>query len=507
MKKIFNLCMLLCLVLATKAQVNIVLNVQPQPPANYNTWSQRNEVITLVAVGSAQGNTVAAKINATLETADGSPVAKTDITRAPIRQIAGGSTAIFYAKDVLDPSALVFNASFQNQLNKTGKLKAGVYKLTVTLVNDNGSAPVSNQQVKIFTVVAAQLPVLIAPANEAILNEASAQTAIVFRWTPLVPRPREPAVYTVLVFEILDGQTPMQALRSNQPILNADVRDVTQYIWRPQLGMAEEGRNKFIWTIKSTDGQGTPYTGESISGDAVSEPYTFSFRKGWDGTVKGGSKSVILRSKDSNVSASVVITVNNSGRTLSDGTPIVNSRLVVGNITNVKEGSVLKIEQASTGDMGKSAIDDQGNFSVLLQSDTLHKIYVNDQEYGNVKIESASQNLTIKILSPTNGSTINNQTPTIRWLRVKSNTNEDAITRLQIWSQTANQSTAEALQGAPLLSENSDNKNQYTVRKGWDGWPKSSTFLCRIDVINANGKVVESSNIISFRKGWDGKGK
>ncbi len=396
MKKIFNLCILLCLVLITKAQVNIVLNVQPQPPANYNTWSQRNEVITLVAVGSPAGNAVSAKINATLETADGSPVAKTDITRAPIRQIAAGSTTILYARDVLDPSALVFNASFQNQLNKTGKLKAGMYKLTVSLVNDNGSAQLSNEQVKIFTVVAAQLPVLIAPANEAILNEASAQTAIVFRWTPLVPRPREPATYTVLVFEILDGQTAMQALRSNQPILNADVRDVTQYIWRPQLGMAEEGRNKFIWTIKSSDIQGTPITGESISGDAVSEPYTFSFRKGWNGIVEGGGKSVVPRSIDSKVSNIVIVTVMNDGKYLEDGTPILAQPTIVGNVSNVKAGTIVKAVHSISKLVLTTTTDDLGNFSLCCAADCISVIYLNDVEYGKIKVLLSDQNIKFK---------------------------------------------------------------------------------------------------------------
>ena len=187
---------------------------------------------------------------------------------------------------MLDPGAFIFNPSFQNQLNKTGKLKAGTYRLIVSFFNAAGTAQVSNEQTKIFTIVAAQLPVLIAPANEVILKEEAAQTAIVFRWTPNLPRPQEPVTYTILVFEILDGQTPMQALRSNQPILNNEVKGVTQYIWRPQLGMAEEGRNKYIWTIRSTDFRGTAITGESTNGDAVSEPYTFSFRKGSDGEGK-----------------------------------------------------------------------------------------------------------------------------------------------------------------------------------------------------------------------------
>lgn len=292
MKKLLNFCALLCSMLPTNAQVNIVLNVQPTPAANFNTWSQRNEVITLVSAGSAQGSTLSIKINATLETADGTPVAKTDITRAALRQLPAAGSAIFYAKDVFDPGAFIFNSAFQNQLNQTGKLKAGTYRLIVSLFNAAGTAQISNEQTKIFTIVAAQLPVLIAPANEAILNEEAAQTAIVFRWTPILPRPQEPVSYTILVFEILDGQTPMQALRSNQPILNTEVRGATQYVWRPQLGMAEEGRNKFIWTIRSTDVSGTAITGESTNGDAVSEPSTFSFRKGWNGKTNGTDQKI-----------------------------------------------------------------------------------------------------------------------------------------------------------------------------------------------------------------------
>jgi len=179
---------------------------------------------------------------------------------------------------------------------------------------------------KPFFLAATQLPVLMKPYNEEILDGNIAQTAITFRWTPLTPRTPNPVTYRLQVFEILEYQTPMQALRANQPLLDQEVIGTTQYIWRPQLPFAayfQENSNqgempgnhhpnqtmmntgsdsstapknintsesglgsgkdnkampRFIWTIQSLDVHGDPVTRTDGNGEARSEPIMFFVR-------------------------------------------------------------------------------------------------------------------------------------------------------------------------------------------------------------------------------------
>jgi hypothetical protein len=117
------------------------------------------------------------------------------------------------------------------------------------------------------------------PYNEEVLDVKQAQTAITFRWTPVVPKLSTPLTYRLQVFEVLENQTPMQALRSNQPVLDQNIIAATQYIWRPQLGMSDLDKStkglSFIWTIQSLDSQGVPVTQTDGNGEGRSEPIIF----------------------------------------------------------------------------------------------------------------------------------------------------------------------------------------------------------------------------------------
>jgi len=140
-----------------------------------------------------------------------------------------------------------------------------------------------------------------------VLDLEKARAAITFRWTPVAPRPLEMLTYRVTVFEVLDYQTPMQALRSNQPLLTKDIIGTTQFIWQPQLGLTaccydivieadtdgDAGMKKdsgnvhhgnqdfdldayaFIWTIQTLDSRGVPFGDGNINGDGISEPNVF----------------------------------------------------------------------------------------------------------------------------------------------------------------------------------------------------------------------------------------
>jgi hypothetical protein len=102
------------------------------------------------------------------------------------------------------------------------------------------------------------------------------------------------------------------------------------------------------------------------------------------------------------------LSILGSGKTLSNGTPIVAGREVKGIITGsviISSGSsritnTITIKQPETGDEGSAIIDNEGNFTVNLGSDTLHRIYINGKEFGKIKIESEGG-------SPQNQSIVN----------------------------------------------------------------------------------------------------
>ncbi|NEW78569.1 MAG: carboxypeptidase regulatory-like domain-containing protein [Gelidibacter sp.] len=126
-------------------------------------------------------------------------------------------------------------------------------------------------------------------------------------------------------------------------------------------------------------------------------------RKGWDGSVKGGKMSkadsgivnnestIVTRKNEVSLSNLVKITIKYSGEKTNEGTPIVVGNFVTGTISNMPKGTKIKILQSYSGDEGSAITDEKGNFSIILNHDTLHTIYVNDEEYGSIKIEAVNK--------------------------------------------------------------------------------------------------------------------
>lgn len=67
-----------------------------------------------------------------------------------------------------------------------------------------------------------------------VLSQAQAEfkldaaQGVTFRWTPVVPKPQEPVTYRLKVWQLMQGQSGSQAMRSNKPIVTKDVADITE---------------------------------------------------------------------------------------------------------------------------------------------------------------------------------------------------------------------------------------------------------------------------------------
>ena len=92
-----------------------------------------------------------------------------------------------------------------------------------------------------------------------------------FRWTPVVPRPSFAISYRLQVFEVLEGQTPINAFRTNRPIMDLPDISNTQLLWPADFELPRIGQ-QYIWTVRATDEQGSPI-GEP---DGYATPFTLN---------------------------------------------------------------------------------------------------------------------------------------------------------------------------------------------------------------------------------------
>lgn len=278
--------------MVARTQVNTNLVLSAVPPATLSEWSNRKDVLTYI-IGNAAGLSLQVKIKTEIRTTDGTLVATTDLARSAIYAVSQ-STLILTALDVVPLEFMIFTGTYKTSLDRTGKLPSGNYILCAQLVRPVDYTPASEIKCRSFYLASLQLPILMKPYNEEILDARVAQTAITFRWTPVVPAQAIIFTYHLQVFEILDNQTPLRALRSNQPLLDIEVRGSTQFIWQPRISVIDSNESSqqmsdvkplpgkpFVWTIQTLDALGNPITQTDGNGEARSEPLVFyiSFNK------------------------------------------------------------------------------------------------------------------------------------------------------------------------------------------------------------------------------------
>lgn len=257
---------LACLFLFSHAsgqQIQQQLVMNPNPSRYLADWERKQETATLRIANS--GNAVGAKISAKISL-DGTLQAKTNTNKMPIHQIPSGVTT-WDASQILPITAVEFYGAAKNTAVRTGMLPAGIYQLCIELLDPVNGNPLSQPACAVFRLISYQAPVCLQPQDGSILQ---AGTTPVFRWSPVTPTPPQPVHYSVQVFEVLQGQTPTQAFRSNRPILDEEIVGATQLIWPPSVMRPDTG--KLVWNVQARD-----ENDNSIGGtDGWAEPFTFT---------------------------------------------------------------------------------------------------------------------------------------------------------------------------------------------------------------------------------------
>jgi len=109
------------------------------------------------------------------------------------------------------------------------------------------------------------------PEDRKSLSPDEAKREVMFRWTPIVPKPIEAVTYRLKVWQLMQGQNGSQAMRTNQPIVTKDVDNITEatvsgiytgpcrppylcdYIWAVEASIRQAGATpKIIGTSTAT---------------------------------------------------------------------------------------------------------------------------------------------------------------------------------------------------------------------------------------------------------------
>ncbi len=158
------------------------------------------------------------------------------------------------------------------------ELKEGTYTICVQFFNIDKVA-ISREVCKEFRVETEKTgnyaaPVLITPDDDKKFTETQLQGPVMFRWTPVVPKPQYPVLYRLKVWQLMQGQNANQAMKSNTPIFTKDVENMTQVTSTSLLTgpCIPPYLCDFVWNVQALTREGKPIG----NNNGNSEPFRFS---------------------------------------------------------------------------------------------------------------------------------------------------------------------------------------------------------------------------------------
>lgn len=259
--------------------LRISFNLSSQPNPYVAEWSSRRETAILTVTNTTNAP-IDAKITARIlvgtELRAETKFAELDVVTIPAR-----STQTFYGEDIAPFNAMSFYGGVETSTVRTGQIPAGSYTFCIQLLDPITRTALSLEVCRPFTIVNYQGPFLQLPADKSTLRQDERPT---FRWTSVAPMPKSPVRYRFLVFEVLAGQSSMQAFRGNQPIIEHEVRGATQQLWLPELAEREAGMT-YVWTVQALDNEGRAIGDR----DGYADPFTFSIART---TARGNTNAI-----------------------------------------------------------------------------------------------------------------------------------------------------------------------------------------------------------------------
>lgn len=267
----FSLLMIMLLsgLLESHCQVNLTLNVDPNPSPKVIEWALNAQTVTLTVV-NLNNTPVKYRIKAELYK-EGELIGETKPELMNFISVEATSTEIHFAEDIVPESAVKLYGDISKTLLKTNKIPAGNYRLCVKLIDENGQK-LTNETCQPFIITDYQQPRLILPQDGSILPYTGVVPNLSFQWSAVVPQPKFPVTYTVRLVPMNKNQTKLNAFRYNTPIFEEDVINNINLQW-PTNALEVEVDQNYVWAVISKDHDGEPI-GENLG---VSEIWEMKF--------------------------------------------------------------------------------------------------------------------------------------------------------------------------------------------------------------------------------------
>jgi hypothetical protein len=229
----------------------ITINLPTNPPANTADWATAVPPVmilaqTKLANGQVNGLVQESKILVTIKSGGSKVCGIYNQQNAPMSGFNSASK----------------NWSGANVLSLLGQectLKPGNYELCVKFISPNmaSSNAVIGEACKAFTIVDKKqeverysAPQNIYPNNEKVFKESEAKAPLTFRWTPIIPKPRDPVTYRLKVWQIEEGQNAAQARKTNSPIIEKEVTNITQSV--EKIVWPKGKQSSFTWNVEAS---------------------------------------------------------------------------------------------------------------------------------------------------------------------------------------------------------------------------------------------------------------
>jgi hypothetical protein len=251
-------------------QISIIsFTVKNKLPADVGTWGGLPASILLVAQKLPQAQIQGIKLVLQIRQAGA--------------KVCGNNAQASVAMDVFTVRNFSSN-ELSALIAQCPKLKPSSYSLCAQFFNiDN--YPISREFCKEFMVEdmvqSYSAPQNISPNNEKKFDDSFFKMPITFRWTPVLPKPKDPVMYKLRVWQLMQGQTGVQAMKANSTIIEKEISGINQAIVSNMI----TGPCKlpylcdFVWNVQALDKDG-----KSIGkNDGMSELSFFSVKqKEWE---------------------------------------------------------------------------------------------------------------------------------------------------------------------------------------------------------------------------------
>ena len=237
------------------------LTFDPYPSPYFSDW-ENNPAIGQALITNNSSDTVTVKAFLTITHDTRGQLASAN---SRLFEFPPGESSNLTTRDLIDDASIDYDHSIEELAIRTGRLPEGKYRICLRLESESGALLLDNQCAE-FTIVYPDPPYLVYPSNE----ESITNPYPLLQWTPVQVPIGYQVHYSLLIAEILEGQSPYQALAANYPQYRNDNILTTSQLYPIDALPLKKGL-RYAWQVQVLDDKGYPPS----ANNGRSEVWTF----------------------------------------------------------------------------------------------------------------------------------------------------------------------------------------------------------------------------------------